>query len=407
VTTEIAAHEIDDPEIDVERARRDTPGVQYVTHLNNAGAALPPAQVRDGRVRDLRRWEGGAEAAERLEGTYDSVARLLGCGRDEVALVENATRAWDMAFYALGFSPGDRILTGRAEYASNVIAMLQVAARTGAVVEVVGDGPDGGIDVDDLRRRLAPAPAAGAGPVKLVAVTHVPSHGGLVNPAEEIGAAARDAGVPFLLDACQSVGQLAVDVRRIGCDMLSATGRKFLRGPRGTGFLHVRRDLLQRLEPPFLDLHAATWTAPDRYEIRVDARRFETWEADLAARIGLGVAVDYALGWGMAAIERQVGALAADLRAALQALPGVHVHDRGSRRSGIVTLTVDGMAASHVQAALAAKRINTSVSLASYAQYDLPARGLPELVRASVHYYNTHDDLERLTQAVAGIRAAG
>ena len=214
--------------------------------------------------------------------------------------MENATRAWDMAFYGLAFAPGDRILTARSEYSSNVIAFLQVAARTGAVVEVVDNDESGQLSVGDLRGRLAD----GTGPVKLVAVTHVPTQGGLVNPAEDIGAATRDAGVPYLLDACQSVGQLPVDVDRIGCDYLSATGRKYLRGPRGTGFLYVRSSMSEHVEPPFLDLHAATWTAPDRYEVRRDARRFENWETNYATKIGLGVAVDYALSWGLDAIER-------------------------------------------------------------------------------------------------------
>ena len=196
-----------------------------------------------------------------------------------------------MAFYGLRFAPGDRILTARAEYASNVIAFLQVAARTGAVVEVVENDGAGQLDIADLRRRLADD----NGPVKLVAVTHVPTQGGLVNPAEEIGAATREAGVPFLLDACQSIGQLPVDVERIGCDVLSATGRKFLRGPRGTGFLYVRSGFLEQIEPPFLDLHTATWTAADTYRIRPDARRLENWETNYAAKIGLGIAIDYAL----------------------------------------------------------------------------------------------------------------
>jgi cysteine desulfurase/selenocysteine lyase len=388
---------------DIERARRDTPGTARVAHLNNAGAALPPVQVTEAVVEHLRREAemGGYEAAmaadEQVQRTYGAIARLLGCAEDEIAVVENATRGWDMAFYALAFSPGDRILTARAEYASNVIAFLQVAARTGAVVEVVDNDESGQLSVSDLRRRLADD---SAGPARLVAITHVPTQGGLVNPAEEVGAAAREAGVPFLLDACQSVGQLPVDVERIGCDLLSATGRKFLRGPRGTGFLYVRRALLDRLEPPFLDLHAATWTAPDRYVIRSDARRFENWETNYAGKIGLGVAVDYALSWGMEAIEARVTDLADRLRVQLEELDGVQVHDQGRRKCGIVTFTVDGVPAQDVQQRLAERGVNVSVSLVDYARLDLPTRGLPDLARASLHYYNTEDEIDRLLDAL-------
>jgi len=389
-------------DFDIERARRDTPAASRVAHLNNAGAALPPMQVTEAVIAHLRLeaelggYEAAAAAAEQVDATYRAKARLLGCAHEEVAVLENATRAWDMAFYALRFQPGDRILTARAEYASNVIAFLQVAARTGAVVEVVDDDEHGQLSVADLSRRLD----RGDGQVKLIAVTHVPTQGGLVNPAEQIGAVARQAGVPFLLDACQSVGQLPVDVERIGCDLLSATGRKFLRGPRGTGFLYVRHSFLEQLEPPFLDLHAATWTAPDRYEIRPDARRFENWETNYAGKIGLGVAVDYALSWGLEAIERRVTALAAQLRERLQALPGVQVHDQGERRCGIVTFTVAGVLAQHVQQHLSRQGVNVSVSLVDYARLDLPHRGLPDLVRASVHYYNTDQELDRLVKAL-------
>jgi cysteine desulfurase / selenocysteine lyase len=388
---------------DVDRARRDTPGVSRVAHLNNAGAALPPSQVTEAVIAHLRReaelggYEAAEAAAEHIQTTYTAIARLIGCAVDEVAVVENATRAWDMAFYALPLSPGDRILTTHAEYGSNVIAFLQVARRTGAVVEIVEDDEYGQICLADLRRRLE---SGGGGEVKLIAVTHVPTQGGLVNPAEQVGALAREAGVPFLLDACQSVGQLPLDVRRLGADLLSATGRKYLRGPRGTGFLYVRRSILDRLEPPFLDLHAATWTAPERYEIRPDARRFEAWETNYAGKIGLGVAVDYALCWGLDAIEARITALAESLRARLQALDGVHVHDQGQRRCGIVTFTVEGVPAQEVQRRLAACGVNTSVSYASSARLDLPHRGLSELVRASVHYYNTDDELDRLVTAL-------
>lgn len=383
---------------DVDRARRDTPGAAKVAHLNNAGAALMPTSVSDAVIAHLRLesemggYEAAAVAHDQVEHTYGAIARLIGCEADEVAVVENATRAWDMAFYGLTFGPGDRILTARAEYASNVIAFLQVARRTGAVVEVVDNDESGQVSVEDLRQRLND----GKGPVRLVAITHVPTQGGLVNPAEEIGAATREAGVLFLLDACQSVGQLPVDVERLGCDFLSATGRKFLRGPRGTGFLYVRRDVLDQVEPPFLDLHAATWTAPDQYQMRPDARRFENWETNYATKIGLGVAADYALSWGLDAIEARVTGLADRLRERLVVTPGVQVHDQGERRCGIVTFTLDGVPAQQVQQHLADRGVNVSVSLVDYARLDLPDRGLPDLVRASVHYYNTDDELDQL-----------
>jgi cysteine desulfurase / selenocysteine lyase len=381
--------------IDVERARSETPGCQHVVHLNNAGAALPPTVVTEAMIDHLRLeaamggYEAARHKAEAVENTYAAIGRLLGCHVEEVAVVENATRAWDQAFYAMRFSPGDTILTSRAEYASNVIAFLQVTARTGARIVVVDDDEHGQISIDDLARRIDSR-------VKLIALTHVPTHGGLVNPAAEVGKVARAAGVTYLLDACQSVGQLPIDVDEIGCDILSATGRKYLRGPRGTGFLYVRAGTLTDLEPPFLDLHAASWTAPDRYVVRADARRFENWETNYAAKIGLGVAIDYALDWGIPAIEQRVSGLAEQLRSRLGSVPGVTVHDQGLRRCGIVTFTVDGAPATEVQQRLSEAGINTSVSLVEYAQLDQPARGLPDLVRASVHYYNTEDEVDHL-----------
>ncbi|MFJ1756337.1 aminotransferase class V-fold PLP-dependent enzyme [Kitasatospora sp. NPDC088134] len=385
--------------IDVERVRRETAGVAKVVHLNNAGSALPPRPVVEAVIEHLRLEEeiGGYEAADaragRIEHAYDAVARLIGAGRDDIALVENATQAWDLAFHALPWQPGDRILTSRAEYASNAIAFLQVGRRHGVRVEVVPDDAHGQLDVDALR-------AAVDERVRLIAVTHVPTQGGLVNPAAEIGRVAREAGVVYLLDACQSVGQLPVDVDEIGCDLLSATGRKFLRGPRGTGFLYCSPRVRAELEPPFLDLHAATWTAADDYRVRADARRFENWESSCAGRIGLGVAADYALALGLDAIEQRITHLAAELRARLRALPGVRVHDRGARTCGIVTFTVEGHRAEDVARGLRADGVNVSVSTVYSARWDFEQRGLDQVVRASVHYYNTEAELDRLVEVL-------
>jgi selenocysteine lyase/cysteine desulfurase len=389
--------------IDVARARRETPGCREVVHFNNAGASLMPEPVLDAVVGYLEREArvGGYELAAlekgAVERVYDAAASMLGCRREEIAVVENATRAWDMAFYSIPFSPGDRILTAQAEYASNYIAFLQVARRTGAIVEPVPDDEHGQISPDALREMLDER-------VRLIAITHVPTNGGLVNPAAEVGRVAREAGCLYLLDACQSAGQMPLDVREIGCDMLSATGRKYLRGPRGTGLLYVRREVIEALEPPFLDLHAAEWTARDAFEIRPDARRFENWETNYAGKVGLGVALDYALEWGLEEIRTRVYALADDLRSRLSELPGVEVRDRGIERCGIVTFTVEGREPGEAKRLLSEHGVNVSVSEPASTLLDMQARSLTDgLVRASVHYYNTEEEIERFCNLLESV----
>ena len=341
---------------------------------------------------------GGYEAAESahdaVEHVYDAISQLISSQHDEIAIIENATRAWDMAFYSLSFRSGDRILTSIAEYASNYIAFLQIAQRTGATVEAIPNDQHGQVSVEALQRMIDER-------VKLIAITHVPTNGGLVNPAMEIGKIARQANILYLLDACQSIGQMPLDVQAIGCDMLSATGRKYLRGPRGTGFLYVRRDLIEQLEPPFLDLHAATWLTKDSYEVRADARRFENWETNYAGKIGLGVAVDYAIAWGLEDIWSRVSYLASTLRNRLSDIPQVQVHDLGVQKCGIVTFTVAERDPQEIRYKLAGQKMNVSVSATASTRLDMEQRGLASVVRASVHYYNSEEEIERFCDFVS------
>jgi len=385
--------------IDIQKARLETPGVQHVIHFNNAGAALMPQGVLD-TVKahlDLEASIGGYEAARvrqaELEAVYTSLARLLQCSPAEIAVVENATRAWDMAFYSIPFKSGDRILTSQAEYASNYIAYLQIAKRHGAVVEVIPNDEYGQVDLEALEKMLKQ-------PTHLIAITHVPTNGGLVNPAAEIGRLARKAGVLYLLDACQSVGQMPINVQEIGCDMLSATSRKYLRGPRGVGFLYVRQAVLETLEPPFLDLHAATWVAPDRYALDPSAKRFENWESNIAAKLGLGTAVDYALGWGTEAIWARIKVLSQQLRQGLRELPGVELCDLGAEPCGIVSFRLAGHSSDAVRDHLLEQGINVNVSRAPSTLLDMTRRGIGDLVRTSLHYYNSEEEVERFLQSL-------
>lgn len=388
--------------IDVAKVRGDTRAVENLIHFNNAGASLMPAQVADAQIAYLRKEEqiGGYETAvaeaEALDNFYYATSKLLNCSPNEVAFIENATRAWDMAFYAFKFKPGDKILTSVAEYGSNLIGMIQQANRFGAEVIFVPDDESGQLDVNALEKMVDDK-------VKLIAISHIPTGGGLVNPAAAVGKIANGAGIPYLLDSCQGVGQIPLDVGAIGCDMLSGTGRKFLRGPRGTGLLYVKQDWIERLEPPMLDQHAADLMSATAYTIRSDAKRFENWEQNFAGKAALGVAIDYALGLGLENIQTRIYALASDLRQKLVQTEGVKVADVGVERCGLVTFSADQMAASDIKAALATHNINVSVASGSGSFVSFEKRGITALVRASLHYFNTVSEINEFVDVLEKI----
>ncbi|UYP19884.1 aminotransferase class V-fold PLP-dependent enzyme [Rhodococcus sp. Z13] len=380
--------------LDLQAARRDTPGCFDRVFLDSAGSSLPPTPVLETVIAHLRREAevGGYVAAdERLDdlaAVKTSLGRLFDVPASSIALTDSASRAWTSFFYAVPLLPGDRILLSQAEYAANAIAALQRAKTTGASVEVIPSDASGRIDVDALRGMLDER-------VKLVSVVHAPTNGGLVNPVREVADAAHAVGALVLLDACQSVGQLPVVVPELEVDALSGTGRKWLRGPRGTGFLYVRPRLITELEPAVLDLHGATWTAPEAYELAPDASRFELWETDVAGRLGLGAAVDYLLGLGVDAVTEAIAYRAGHLRDGLADIDGVTVHDLGVQRSGIVSFTVDGVDPVAVRDALAERSVTVTVSRRSSTLLDMSARELAAVVRASPHYFVSPADVDR------------
>lgn len=395
----------DMPATDIAALRAATPGCESHAFFNHSGASLASAgtlaAIRDHLDREAR--EGAMEAGAAAEPLIDAARReaeaLLNAGTDDVAFTSSATAAIGLAFAALPpLRAGDRILVGRHEWGGNVSTYTAAAERAGARVEVIPCRDDGSVDPDALARMLDER-------VKLVSLTWLPANGGLVNDAAAIGRVARAAGVPYIVDAGQALGQLPVDVQAIGCDVLKGTARKFLRGPRGTALLYVRRGFMPGLRPAFLDVHSAPWT-DGRVTPREDARVFESVEIAVALLVGLGVALREARTIGIPAIQQRIALLSTRLRGLLADTPGVTLRDLGTQRSGLVSFTVDGMAAQDVRQQLARQHAVVGANGIPYTPFDMSARGLTGIVRASVSHLNTGDEIDRLAAAVATLARA-
>jgi cysteine desulfurase/selenocysteine lyase len=392
--------------LDVDAERAATPGCHRVAHLNNAGAALPTSATLSAMVdhlrleADLGGYEAAATVGDRLTALRASLATLLGAEAGEVVVTGSDTQSWMKALWGFvlggGVVRGQRILIDRIAYDSHYLGLRQVCEFTGATIEVIPSESDGTVDLDALATALATDGTA------LVTLTHVGTHRGLVNPVAAAGVVCRRVGVPFFLDACQSIGQLPVDVRSIGCDVATGTGRKWLRGPRGTGLLFVASEFAERMHPPGIGSTAVVWDDDDHFSYRGGADRFLDFEVPYA-HLGLGVAIDHTLSLGVDVIAVRVDALAEGLRSALVGIEGCAVHDGGSRRSGIVTFTVEGSRPADIAAAARAAGINTSVSEAFGAPLDMTAPRPTAVVRASPHYYNTLDELDRLVEVVRSL----
>jgi selenocysteine lyase/cysteine desulfurase len=391
----------------VEQWRADTPGCAHRNHLNNAGAALMPRPVIDAIVRHigLEAEIGGYEAADAradaVADAYAALAEIVGARSENIAVVGSATAGFIQALSSFDFARGDVIVTTRCDYTSNQIQYLALARRLGVEIVHAADLPEGGVDPGSVReivRRRRP---------RLVAVSWIPTNSGLVQDVEAVGAVCEEAGVPYVVDACQAVGQIEIDVARLSCDYLSATARKFMRGPRGIGFMYASDRALARGDHPlFVDMRGARWVAADAYEVDPTARRYEDWEFPYAMVLGQGAAARYALEVGVETARARAWRLAARLRDTLGAVPGVRVLDRGAVQCAIVTVEVRGPDASAVVQALAERRINVVASLREYGIYDFDAKGVQSAVRLSPHYYNTEAEVDAAVAALAELTAA-
>ena len=387
--------------IDIEKIRAETPGIDFSTHLLACGSSLMPQRVVDVILEhtQLEALMGGYEAEfqkiDDLNKIYDIVAEHIGANSHEIALMENSTVAWSHAFYALPLKRGSRILTSEAEYAANYVAFLQRAKRDNLIIDIIPSDQNGTLDVNALETMLDER-------VGLIAISWIPTNGGLVNPAENVGQIAKKYNIPYLLDACQAVGQMPVDVNRIECDFLSATGRKFLRGPRGTGFLYIKEKWLSKIEPAMIDHFGAPWVKKNVYELREDARRFETWENSYALRAGLGEAIKYAEEIGIDLIHERVQLLARLNRQLLSEIENIQLRDIGIEQCGIISFSIEEKNDP--------KKIVDQMSEAGFAiglvdpestLIDSEKRNLPTLLRMAPHYYNTEDEIAKAVKELS------
>lgn len=383
---------------EVDRLRAATPGCASVIHFNHAGASLPSQATLDAIIEQLRReaLTGPMEAADQgvQARARSAAARLLNAKTQDIAFANSGSAAWGMAFNALGpWQHGDRILIGRHEWGGN-LACIARAVAAGAQLEVIPCDASGAVSVKALEQMIDPK-------VRLIALTWLPANGGLINPAEAIGAVAHQHGIPYFIDAGQALGQLPCDVQALNCDMLKGAGRKFLRGPRGTALMYIKPAFLQRLVPGHLDVLSAPWDG-EGFPVRNDARRFETSEVSVALLAGLANALEEFNQLGATRIRQRIDGLCRHLRERLGAISGLTLHNLGptDQQSGLIAFTLKGWDSVELKQRLAQHGINIGANDVAYTPLDMQARGLESIARVAVSYLNTEDEMEVLLKSL-------
>lgn len=381
--------------MNTEKIRQDIRGLSDgKIFLNNAGSSLMPSIVLDAMKEYLELEEqiGGYEAANRnaeaLEQFYDETARLINAKPSNIAFATSATEAYAKALSSIMFKEGDVIITTADDYISNQITFISLQKKLKVNIIRTKNLSDNELDLEDLENLIKKYNP------KLIAVTHIPTNSGLIQNVEGVGRLCKQYDVLYLVDACQSVGQLAVDVEKIGCDFLSATGRKFMRGPRGTGFLYVSDKVLeQNYAPLLLDMRGADWTEFNNYELFKTAKRFESWEISYASLMGFTKALQYANNIGLNAIEHYNRGLSVRLRENLRN-SGFNVWDWGENLSSIVTFSGPDGDLEKIQHVLKEHNVFFSVTHKNSALIDFARKNINGIVRLSPHYFNTVEEID-------------
>ncbi|WP_415327361.1 aminotransferase class V-fold PLP-dependent enzyme [Chryseobacterium sp. MMS23-Vi53] len=385
--------------MNLDKIRQDIKGLSDgKIFLNNAGSSLMPTIVVDSMIDYLKQEEqfGGYEVANRntelLEQFYDETAKLINAQPSNIAFATSATDAYAKALSSIIFKEEDVIITTVDDYISNQIVFISLQKKLNVKVIRTKNLSDNELDLEDLENLIKKHNP------KLVAVTHIPTNSGLIQNVEAVGKLCKQYDVLYLVDACQSVGQLVVDVEKIGCDFLTATGRKFMRGPRGTGFLYVSDKVLeQNYAPLLLDMRGANWSEFDDYELFKTAKRFEHWEISYASLLGLMEATKYANVVGMQHIEDYNKKLSQKLRENLKNI-GFKVWDWGNNLSSIITFCEPNGDLENSQKVLKENNVFFSVTYKNSALIDFTNKNINGIVRLSPHYFNTPEEIEKVSE---------
>jgi selenocysteine lyase/cysteine desulfurase len=388
--------------LDISKLRQNTPGTLHKVHFNNAGAALMEQSVYD-EVLNYQQYElinGGYEAQnhfeQELQNFYSECAKMLNCGPHNIAFTSGASHAWDLAFYGLNLNEGDEIITSHTEYVSNYLSLLKATKEQGVVIKVIDNDEHGSLNLAHLKELINDK-------TKLMTLAYIPTSGGQVNPVNEAGKLASEHGVTFILDACQAVGQIPIDLNTIHCDYLCATGRKYLRGPRGTGFLYVSDEALRKFGPHSVNARSAVWSGVNDLKVNEDATQYEDWEHNCAAKLGLAKAINNYITLDGKELWERIQNLAKSIRNKLRSIPKITVTDRGQLQCGIVTFHHESIDSAEIVKAMLAKNFNCTLTPKDFARLDLETRGLGDLVRASLHYYNTEEEIDNYCECLVQI----